>query len=272
MTSSVASFMRKSLRFNKGLKSEPENNTKNMSSSKKFVVFDFGGVLRVRTPERKVVIKELRARIKERLPEIKVPRSEGAFRKFILPTDWKETVGEGKLPRDKGFERGFEELGLPADSLENSQFIKEFTDMLDYEGKVVMEEMYHLLGRLRQNPNVGVGVLSNHSRELQSWLRDRYNLVPQFIDEDMVIVSSMILVRKPEVQCYQVLIDALTEKHPDFNPETDKGNILFVDNKIENCTAAEEIGLRAFHYVHDVHQPRESFSRLDTTINEFLGN
>lgn len=88
-----------------------------------------------------------------------------------------------------------------------------------------------------------VGILSNHSKPWFEELWDRFRLDDVF-DRRITVVSYEIGVGKPDRSAYQALLDRIVIAYPDTPPE----KCIFIDNKADNVTAAEQQGLRAIHH------------------------
>lgn len=246
----------------------------NLQNAPKVILFDFGSVIRVKTAERPKVIASLKNKLQQKLIEnnieVTFPENEKAFKKMLKASDWKETVGTGLVSRVEGWTKGIEALGLAIDTDEMRVWLREFIHDLDFSGKEVMVELRQFLLSLRQIEGVHIGVLSNHSMELYNWLKVPYNLIPAVFDEDMVLVSAKLKIKKPEPAIYQLAFDMLKEKVKDFDLAKHKANVLFIDNKEINCTAARESGMKSFNYLHKPDDPSSSFQEMQKQILDHL--
>mmetsp|Transcript_2907 Transcript_2907/g.3323 ORF Transcript_2907/g.3323 Transcript_2907/m.3323 type:complete len:327 (-) Transcript_2907:1876-2856(-) len=173
----------------------------------KYVIFDFGGVLRIKTPEYVEVLKNVEETVNEELVRIgSEERVKGWSKvvKFVRSKDWKSTVGYGKISRSEAYNIGFDRHGL-----NDPEFRQRVIDQIDFGGKSVFQEMYSLLKVLKKKPGVTLGILSNHSLCLRDWLENRYDLVPKYFAHENVIISAEIGMKKPDKRVYLKLLETL---------------------------------------------------------------
>lgn len=243
-----------------------------VTSTTKFLLFDFGSVLRVRTTERVQTIQSLAEQLKERVGDIDLdfPAEDKALGKLIKGKMWKKKVGIGAIERREAYLQGFEELGIKYDTKQNQAFIDSMIERYDFENKVVLKEMMVLLQKLKGKSDVVLGVISNHSLSLRQWLTERYNLIPDIFDNDLVVISAEEQVKKPNEQIFKAMLARLQTHCTGFNVEEHVKNMFFIDNKEDNCSAARTLGITSFCYEHNIQNPSLSLQELEKEINTFL--
>ena len=200
--------------------------------------------------------------LNEKLIEIQSEARLHDFRelKKLMKGKYWNLVAGGKLPRAEAFKQTFEELGII-----DEDFIQEFCQVLDHEGKAVLPEMRNLLAELSKRKGVNLAVLSNHSSEALSWLKD-LNIVPSFIDPEKVLLASNIGCKKPELKSFEILLDTL-------GASVNARDVFFVDNRSENIFAAQEFGMRTHNYVYDCNAAEDnSISILREEIEAWLSD
>eukprot|EP00924_Labyrinthula_sp_SR-Ha-C_P016132 snap_masked-scaffold_4-processed-gene-20.12-mRNA-1 protein AED:0.12 eAED:0.17 QI:0/-1/0/1/-1/1/1/0/273 len=249
--------------------------------AKKYIVFDFGSVIRVKGPQRAPAVKELCDMFNAKLDELNFPENynledfshlpEGKFRvepdimkQFLRGRMWKD-VSLGKCQRGEAFEDAFSAYGIT-----DEKFKGKIVELYDFTGKHVMQEFKDLLKALNKRSDVELAILSNHGDTLPSWLRDKYGIVPALIKEENVFVSFQYGCKKPDPQFYQVLLDKLGIERGESG-KVPESSMLFIDNKKKNCEAAEDFGLNSFHYVHDAENEVASVEQMSKVCFEFLG-
>jgi HAD superfamily hydrolase (TIGR01509 family) len=104
------------------------------------------------------------------------------------------------------------------------------------ESRVLHPECLDMLSELRQAGTFTLATLNNESRELNDHRLDAFHLRPLF---DYFICSGYVHEMKPLPGIYQAAIDI--SGHP---AET----ALFIDDKRENCVAANALGLNAIRF------------------------
>jgi putative hydrolase of the HAD superfamily len=117
-------------------------------------------------------------------------------------------------------------LGVPG---ELDQFLADL-----FAGEVINPAMVALTETLRRR--FRIGLLSNALDDLESLLAERWRLEHLF---DVVVNSARVGVAKPDPQAFELALAAL---------ERPAGEVLFVDDKLRNITAAEALGIPSIHY------------------------
>ena len=104
------------------------------------------------------------------------------------------------------------------------------------QSKVLHPECLDILAELKSQGKVRVATLNNESRELNEHRLDAFKLRSLF---DYFICSGYVHEMKPKPGIYEAAIDI-----SGFEPE----QTLFIDDKLENCEAAAELGIRALTF------------------------
>ena len=98
----------------------------------------------------------------------------------------------------------------------------------------VREEMYCLVDELKEK-EIAIALFSNIDNHYARFLRE-FGLYEAF---DPCILSCDIGLRKPDPKAYQLLIERL---------EIHAGDIVFIDDKLENIERAKELGIDGIHF------------------------
>lgn len=117
-------------------------------------------------------------------------------------------------------------LGVPGDL---EQFLADL-----FAGETINPTLVALTERLRRR--FRIGLLSNALDDLESLLAERWRLEHLF---DVVVNSARVGVAKPEPRAFELALAAL--EHP-------AGEVLFIDDKLRNITAAQALGIPSIHY------------------------
>ena len=117
------------------------------------------------------------------------------------------------------------------------------------QSKVLHPECLDMLADLKAAGRVRLATLNNESRELNEHRLDAFKLRSVF---DYFICSGYVHEMKPKAEIYEMAIDV-----SGFEAE----QALFIDDKLENCEAASELGMRTIHF--------ESPSQLHRALGTF---
>ncbi len=103
--------------------------------------------------------------------------------------------------------------------------------------KYIIDNIYDLRepDLFEKLPNLKYSTATNHLSYLQEWIKNQ----PIAKHFDYFVNSALIGYEKPQEEFYKTLAETIQEE-----PE----NILFIDDKIENCKTAEEFGMQTIHY------------------------
>ncbi len=138
----------------------------------------------------------------------------------------------------------------------NPQVVLSFDDLWKLvcgESKVLHPESFEILEDLKQSGQVTLATLNNESRELNEYRLDKFGLRQYF---DYFICSGYVHEMKPLAEIYRVAIEV-----SGFAPET----ALFIDDKQENCDAAEAMGMNAIRFDSPA-QLRAAFAERGITV------
>eukprot|EP01124_Arcella_intermedia_P023900 TRINITY_DN3911_c0_g1_i1.p1 TRINITY_DN3911_c0_g1~~TRINITY_DN3911_c0_g1_i1.p1 ORF type:complete len:213 (-),score=50.61 TRINITY_DN3911_c0_g1_i1:55-693(-) len=127
--------------------------------------------------------------------------------------------------------------GITAEELEE-EFRNVFTPFLD-----VID-----LAKTLQQKGIPVGILSNH---LTSWV-DHFiqkNNLSSLFPPDLVVISQTVQCAKPSKEIFELFYSRVQQAHPHIQ----KKDILFIDDKAENVSAAQDVGFCGFRF-HRVSQ------------------
>jgi epoxide hydrolase-like predicted phosphatase len=180
------------------------------------VIFDFGGVL---------------VRTEDRLPRQQLAESHAmSFRDleglvYRSPTARKATVGE--ISADAHKSAVLESLGLPPNTFDD------FGDQF-WGGDQLDEVLVDFIRGLRGEYTTAL--LSNAWDDLRPLLVSNWKIADAF---DRIFISGEMGLAKPDPKIYQEVVKQLA-----VNP----GEIVFVDDFIENVEAARAAGWNAVHF------------------------
>jgi putative hydrolase of the HAD superfamily len=112
----------------------------------------------------------------------------------------------------------------------------EFLAQMRAQSKVLPHSALGILQDLRAFQGVQLAVLSNESRELNEYRIERFALRDYFT---AFFSSCYIGLRKPDPKIYRLALDVLQHRADE---------VIFVDDREENCAAAEAVGIRGIRY------------------------
>jgi putative hydrolase of the HAD superfamily len=104
------------------------------------------------------------------------------------------------------------------------------------QSKVLHPECLDILAELKSTGKYRLATLNNESRELNEYRLDAFKLRSLF---DYFICSGYVHEMKPDPGIYKSAVDI--SGFP-------AGSALFIDDKQENCEAAEAVGMQAIHF------------------------
>jgi FMN phosphatase YigB (HAD superfamily) len=117
------------------------------------------------------------------------------------------------------------------------------------ESKILHADCFDILGNLAAGKKFKMATLNNESRELNDHRLQAFRLRPYF---NYFICSGYVHEMKPNPGIYRSAIDV-----SGYPPE----QILFIDDKMENCEAALSLGMRAICFESPV-QLRDGLAQL----------
>jgi len=183
----------------------------------KALIFDFGGVL-MRTADR-------------------APRQRLASRFGLSVDELGELVfggpdsllaDTGRMSSEERWRRVSQRLYLPTKQATDS-FVREF-----FSGEALDD---HLVDHIRMlHREYKTALLSNASDSLDRFVREELGLGEVF---DVIIISALVGVRKPDALIYQLALERLG---------VSAGEALFVDDLADNVEGARKAGLQAIQF------------------------
>ncbi len=209
----------------------------------KYVCFDIGGVANVRKPREEVISRGHQYFGKdfseEKLKQMMFPR-------FSNTDIWRE-FQNGKISAQR-----YLEFALYAgDFLINQNNKDNFRQMLqDWCGESY-QPIVDLAGKLKQN-GYHTSVLSNNNEIMYN--TPSAEAIKRRVD--VAISSHEILVSKPHWEAYCVLLGKIKADVP--------GEVLFIDDRVENIEAANRYGLQGFYF-------RSKEAGMDQAFEELMG-
>lgn len=200
----------------------------------KTVIFDLGGVL-VRTDN-----PEPRQQLAERFG-----MTYDDLSALVYGCESAELATRGAITAEVHKETVLEELGLPAGTF--SEFGEEFWagDSLD---KHLVDFIQNLQGEYT------TALLSNAWDDLRPLLVNQWQIDGIF---DHIFISAELLLSKPDLAIFQVVIDELKQ---------DPSELIFVDDFLENIVAARDAGINAIHFQNPDQALAELAEYLDLDI------
>lgn len=180
-----------------------------LTAAPQAVVFDFGGVM-VGEPDR------------------------DAVHNFICQTLHLTEEAYQKVDRKKRTDATFwlayakeHQLELPSNWEDNYKLVLK-------NALAVRDEMYSLVDELKER-EIAIALFSNIDNHFAKFLRE-FGLYDPF---DPCILSCDIGLKKPDLEAYKILIDRL---------QIPAGDIVFIDDKLENVDRAKELGIDGIHF------------------------
>jgi HAD superfamily hydrolase (TIGR01509 family) len=107
---------------------------------------------------------------------------------------------------------------------------------VEAQSRVQYPGTYDVLGDLRKSGKYRIATLNNESRELNEYRIKAFELREYF---DYFICSGYVREMKPHPDIYRTALEISA---------TPAGQTVFIDDKVENCDAAREMGMQAIHF------------------------
>lgn len=117
----------------------------------------------------------------------------------------------------------------PADFL---QAMKERSVLLPHTAMRILQE-------LAASEEIELAMLNNEARELNDYRIERFEMGRYF---DSFFSSCYVGLRKPDPKIFDLALDVL---------QRDPEEVAFIDDRQENCDAAESLGIHAIHYIDE---------------------
>ena len=104
------------------------------------------------------------------------------------------------------------------------------------QSSVLFPETYTILRALRRTAKYRLATLNNESRELNDFRINSFDLRHYF---DYFICSGYVREMKPHRDIYRAALEISS---------TPAAQTVFIDDKMENCEAARQLGMQAIHF------------------------
>jgi putative hydrolase of the HAD superfamily len=124
-----------------------------------------------------------------------------------------------------------------------------FLQEMKQQSQLLPHGAIRILQELAASEEVELAMLNNEARELNDYRIDRFALDKYF---DVFLSSCYLGLRKPDAKIFKVALDVL---------QRDPGEAAFIDDREQNCAAAQALGIHAIHY-HDEAQCVQALERL----------
>lgn len=96
-----------------------------------------------------------------------------------------------------------------------------------------------ILQELAASEEVELAILNNEARELNDYRIERFELGRYF---DVFLSSCYLGLRKPDPKIFELALDVL---------QRDPEEVAFIDDRAENCAAAQALGIHAITYLNE---------------------
>jgi len=196
------------------------------------IVLDIGGVL-LRTEDRST---------REEL-ERKYELPPGSSDTLVFDSPVAKAATIGRVPTQAIWEDVAKKLDLTPDSLETFKQAFWAGDRVDHS---LLEFLVHC------RSDYTTALLSNAWLDARSTFAHNYGLV-EGKTVDFILISAELGVAKPNPKIYHILAERV---------KRDFGEILFVDDFIENVIAADQLGIQTIHYQPGMSLSKKIKSRL----------
>jgi epoxide hydrolase-like predicted phosphatase len=134
----------------------------------------------------------------------------------------------GRMSSEERWRRVSEQLDLPSKEATDS-FVREF-----FSGEALDAHLIDHIRMLRREYKTAL--LSNASDSLDRFVREELGLEDVF---DVIIISALVGVRKPDAPIYELALERL---------EVSATEALFVDDRADNIEGARRAGLQAIQF------------------------
>ena len=124
-----------------------------------------------------------------------------------------------------------------------------FLQQMKEQSRLLPNGAIRILQELAASEEVELAMLNNEARELNDYRIERFALGLYF---DVFLSSCYLGLRKPDAKIFEVALDVL---------QRDPEEVAFIDDREQNCAAAEALGIHAIHY-HDEAQCVQALEHL----------
>jgi putative hydrolase of the HAD superfamily len=112
----------------------------------------------------------------------------------------------------------------------------EFLEQMKAQSKVLPQGALGILQELRASQNIQLAILNNEAKELDDFRIDRFQLQKYF---SAFFSSCYLGLRKPDAKIYRLALEVLHRRAEE---------VIFVDDREENCAAARNLGIHGILY------------------------
>jgi putative hydrolase of the HAD superfamily len=124
-----------------------------------------------------------------------------------------------------------------------------FLQQMKEQSQLLPNGAIRILQELAASEEVELAMLNNEARELNDYRIERFALGLYF---DVFLSSCYLGLRKPDAKIFEVALDVL---------QRDPEEVAFIDDREQNCAAAEALGIHAIPY-HDEAQCVQALEHL----------
>jgi putative hydrolase of the HAD superfamily len=114
-----------------------------------------------------------------------------------------------------------------------------FLQQMKEQSQLLPNGAIRILQELAASEQVELAMLNNEARELNDYRIERFALGLYF---DVFLSSCYLGLRKPDAKIFEVALDVL---------QRDPEEVAFIDDREQNCAAAEALGIHAIHYQNE---------------------
>jgi putative hydrolase of the HAD superfamily len=124
-----------------------------------------------------------------------------------------------------------------------------FLQQMKEQSQLLPNGAMRILQELAASEEVELAMLNNEARELNDYRIERFALGLYF---DVFLSSCYLGLRKPDTKIFEVALDVL---------QRDPEEVAFIDDREQNCAAAQALGIHAIRY-HDEAQCVRALEQL----------
>jgi putative hydrolase of the HAD superfamily len=124
-----------------------------------------------------------------------------------------------------------------------------FLQQMKERSQLLPHGAIRILQELAASEQVELAMLNNEARELNDYRIERFALGRYF---DVFLSSCYLGLRKPDAKIFELALDVL---------QRDPEEVAFIDDREQNCAAAEALGIHAIRYRHEA-QCAQALERL----------
>jgi putative hydrolase of the HAD superfamily len=124
-----------------------------------------------------------------------------------------------------------------------------FLQQMKEQSQLLPNGAMRILQELAASEQVELAMLNNEARELNDYRIERFALGLYF---DVFLSSCYLGLRKPDTKIFEVALDVL---------QRDPEEVAFIDDREQNCAAAQALGIHAIRY-HDEAQCVRALEQL----------